>query len=56
MQTRRISELNANTFLYDTLFIGEKIWGNWSSRGKISTCVLPNTVVPCVLWASRTLS
>ena len=49
MQTHHTSELTANTFLYDTLFIGEKIWGNWISRGKISTCVLPNTVVPCVL-------
>jgi hypothetical protein len=27
MQTYRTSELTANTFLYDTLFIGEKILG-----------------------------
>jgi hypothetical protein len=44
MQTHRTSELTASTFLYDTLFIGEKIWGKRSSRGKISTRVLLNTV------------
>jgi hypothetical protein len=44
MQTYHTSKLTDNTFLYDTLLIGEKFYGDWSSRGKISTCVLTNTV------------
>ena len=53
MQTHRTSKITANT----TRCLSErKIGGIGLVEEKISACVLPNTVVPCVLWASRTLS